>query len=56
MFRALQNVTPSHLADRNLFDFAAVGTQEMPFEGGDLAFDIERPTQTIIPLRRVDAA
>lgn len=54
MFRALQNVAPSHLADRNLFDFAAVRTQEMPFEGGDLAFDIERPTETIIPLRRVD--
>ena len=56
MFRALQNVTPSHLADRNLFDFAAVGTQEMPFEGGDLALDIEHPTHTIISLRHVDAA
>ena len=56
MFRALQNVTPSHLADRNLFDFASVGTQEMPFEGGDLAFDIEQPAVTITPLRRVDAA
>jgi tRNA 2-thiocytidine biosynthesis protein TtcA len=56
MFRALQNVTPSHLADRKLFDFAAVGTQGMPFEGGDLAFDIEPSAEAIIPLRRVDAA
>ena len=56
MFRALQNVTPSHLVDRNLFDFAAVGAQEMPFEGGDLAFDIEQTAETMISLRRVDAA
>ena len=56
IFRALQNVTPSHLADRNLFDFAAVRSQETPFEGGDLAFDVEPPAETIIPLQRVDAA
>jgi len=56
IFRALQNVTPSHLADRDLFDFAGLMTQDRPFEGGDLAFDQEDLPGTVIPLRRVDAA
>jgi len=39
MFRALSNLTPSHLMDRTLFDFASVrATGEMSGEG-DKAFD-----------------
>ncbi|MCV2884216.1 tRNA 2-thiocytidine(32) synthetase TtcA [Aestuariibacter sp. AA17] len=46
MFRALQNVTPSHLADPNLFNFIDLKTQETPYEDGDIGFDqpdIESP-------------
>ena len=39
MFRALQNVTPSHLADKNLFNFAELKTQDSPFADGDIGFD-----------------
>jgi tRNA 2-thiocytidine biosynthesis protein TtcA len=39
MFRALSNLTPSHLLDRKLFDFGAVGASS-PLSGeGDKAFD-----------------
>lgn len=41
MFRALQNVVPSHLADTSLFDFAGLKTGDAPFAGGDTAFDKE---------------
>jgi tRNA 2-thiocytidine biosynthesis protein TtcA len=39
MARALQSVTPSHLADNTLFDFAGLQTQDSPFANGDIAFD-----------------
>jgi len=40
---ALQNVVPSHLADRNLFDFEGLqlGDPEALAGGGDIAFDSE---------------
>ncbi len=41
MFRSLKNVSPSHLADRALFDFADLQRQDMPFSEGDIAFDQE---------------
>ena len=44
MFKAMQNVVPSHLADRQLYDFAGVSTQPGPVAMGDTAFD-EAPTQ-----------
>jgi tRNA 2-thiocytidine biosynthesis protein TtcA len=39
MFRSLQNVVPSHLADPKQFDFAGLQTQDMPYADGDTAFD-----------------
>ena len=41
MFRALQNVEPSHLADTKLFDFQGLQPQALPLEDGDLLFDPE---------------
>lgn len=41
MFSAMQNVVPSHLCDRELFDFTAIKQgMDLP-DGGDLAFDRE---------------
>ena len=39
MFRSLQNVVPSHLADRTLYDFAGLHATGTPFADGDLVFD-----------------
>ena len=39
MFRAVQNVTPSHLADPKLYDFIHLQTQDSPFADGDIGFD-----------------
>lgn len=39
MFRALQNITPSHLADPTQYDFVNLQAQGFPFEGGDIGFD-----------------
>jgi len=45
MFRSLQNIVPSHLADSKLFDFQGLATRggELPvaFAGGDTAFDVD---------------
>ena len=41
MFRALQNVQLSHLADTSRYDFANLKAQDQPFENGDIAFDEE---------------
>ncbi|MDN4501466.1 tRNA 2-thiocytidine(32) synthetase TtcA [Alteromonadaceae bacterium BrNp21-10] len=39
MYKSMQNVVPSHLADNQLFDFQSLKTQQQPYEGGDTAFD-----------------
>lgn len=39
LFTAMQNVTPSHLADAALFDFKAVEATGKADENGDVAFD-----------------
>lgn len=38
LFRAMQNVVPSHLCDTELFDFANL-TKEQIIDGGDIALD-----------------
>ncbi|MAP22631.1 MAG: tRNA 2-thiocytidine(32) synthetase TtcA [Alteromonadaceae bacterium] len=39
MFRAMQNVTPSHLVDSNLHDFKSIKATGVASEDGDIAFD-----------------
>lgn len=39
MFRAMQNVTPSHLADNTLYDFKNIQTSDAPVADGDIGFD-----------------
>ncbi|RDV24136.1 tRNA 2-thiocytidine(32) synthetase TtcA [Alteromonas aestuariivivens] len=39
MFRAMQNVTPSHLVDGNLYDFKGITTSDGPVTDGDIGFD-----------------
>ncbi|WP_181573479.1 tRNA 2-thiocytidine(32) synthetase TtcA [Photorhabdus laumondii] len=48
MFRAVQNVVPSHLSDFNLFDFKNITHNSEVIDGGDLAFDREElPMQLV---------
>jgi tRNA 2-thiocytidine biosynthesis protein TtcA len=41
MFRSLQNVQLSHLADTSRYDFFNLKVQDQPFVDGDMAFDEE---------------
>ena len=41
MFKAVQNVVPSHLADHNLFDFKSIDRDSGVINGGDIGFDKE---------------
>jgi tRNA 2-thiocytidine biosynthesis protein TtcA len=45
IFSALTRVTPSHLMDRSLFDFANLVATGMPAPEGDLGFDAEPPAK-----------
>jgi tRNA 2-thiocytidine biosynthesis protein TtcA len=49
MFRAVQNVVPSHLADTKLFGFADLKVGEVPQAGGDTAFDKEEFRDPVAP-------
>jgi tRNA 2-thiocytidine biosynthesis protein TtcA len=40
IFAALSRVTPSHLMDRGMFDFAGLQATGDPVEDGDIAFDV----------------
>ncbi|HEJ0110199.1 TPA: tRNA 2-thiocytidine(32) synthetase TtcA [Proteus mirabilis] len=49
MFRATQNIVPSHLCDPQLFDFANIKQGDEIINGGDLAFDKDDiPTSPIL--------
>ena len=49
MFRATQNIVPSHLCDTQLFDFANIKQGDEIINGGDLAFDTDDiPTSPIL--------
>ena len=39
MFRAMQNITPSHMLDKELFDFAGINKDTKLDGEGDIAFD-----------------
>jgi tRNA 2-thiocytidine biosynthesis protein TtcA len=41
VFNALAKVTPSHLMDRQLFDFPAVGATQREEPDGDIGFDVD---------------
>lgn len=41
MFRATQNITPSHMLDRSLYDFKNIQRSDAPVAEGDTAFDQE---------------
>jgi len=56
MFRAMQHVVPSHLADQRLFDFIGLHPTGQPNQDGDLAFDRAALPTAAIPVREVDAA
>ena len=48
MFQAMQNIVPSHMIDKNLFDFAAVSKERAAEFSGDTAFDKESvPTKPV---------
>ena len=55
IFRSLQNIAPSHLLDRGLFDFAHVKADETTRDDGDKAFDaeefVEAPSAQVIKFR-----
>ena len=55
IFNSLAHVQPSHLLDRNLFDFAGLRAQDVPTPQSNSVFDEEIPT-AVIPLRRIDVA
>lgn len=39
MFRAMQNIVPSHMLDKSLFDFETLSSANNPATEGDIAFD-----------------
>ncbi|SOD18373.1 tRNA 2-thiocytidine(32) synthetase TtcA [Nitrosomonas ureae] len=41
MFRSIQNIQLSHLADTSHYNFVSLQAQDQPFENGDTAFDEE---------------
>ncbi|MBS0320253.1 MAG: tRNA 2-thiocytidine(32) synthetase TtcA [Proteobacteria bacterium] len=50
IFNAMGNVIPTHLLDRRLNDFAAVGRGSAPGAEGDLAFDVDAALERAVEL------
>ncbi len=50
LLRALGNVVPSHLMDRNLYPFATLQTTGVADSAGDRAFDDDDGCDTPTPL------
>jgi tRNA 2-thiocytidine biosynthesis protein TtcA len=51
MANALQHIVPSHLMDRQVFDFVGLMADGVPVPEGDLAFDTPAlPSSFPIPL------
>lgn len=50
MFNALQNVTPSHLLDHQLFDFKSINRHSGIIDGGDIGFD--KPEIPLTPVHQ----
>jgi len=48
IFSALGSVTPSHLLDRRLFDFASIAATGLPDPEGDIGFDVDRALEQAI--------
>jgi tRNA 2-thiocytidine biosynthesis protein TtcA len=47
MFRAMQNIVPSHMADHDLFDFKSINKESGVINGGDIGFDKEEMPQSV---------
>ncbi|EOX1770624.1 tRNA 2-thiocytidine(32) synthetase TtcA [Vibrio cholerae] len=48
MFRSMQNVVPSHLADFSLFDFKSIDKNSGVINGGDIGFDKEEIAPQVV--------
>jgi tRNA 2-thiocytidine biosynthesis protein TtcA len=55
IFNSLTHVEPSHLLDRELFDFAGLRARDVPNPESDIAFDEDPIPPTVSPFR-LDAA
>jgi tRNA 2-thiocytidine biosynthesis protein TtcA len=53
MFRATQNIVPSHLCDNQLFDFQGIQHGDIAINGGDIAFDKEQFNQSSFSVNKV---
>lgn len=54
MFQAMQNIVPSHLADKGLFDFKAISKESVLDGEGDTAFDKAAVPQVPVGLETDD--
>lgn len=54
MFQAMQNIVPSHLADKGLFDFKAISKESVLDGEGDTAFDKAAVPQVPVGLEADD--
>ena len=54
MFQAMQNIVPSHMIDKNLFDFKQVTRENAALFASDTAFDKESVPTTPVGLAECD--